>query len=62
MHSPEQLAEARRAIAGKTSAEVVAMLVKAEIDLGVTSHPWLIALNDRNAAKAARREAKRNDD
>lgn len=57
--TPEQTAQARAAIAGKTSAEVVAMLIKAEADLNITSHPWLLALADRNAAKAERRAAKR---
>lgn len=42
-------------IAGKTSDAVVAAYVKAQEDLGLAPHPWMVALRDRGTRKAAAR-------
>lgn len=42
-------------VAGKTTEEVVRAYVKAQEDLGLTPHPWMVALRDRFDRKAARR-------
>lgn len=47
-------------IAGKTSDAVIAAYVKAQEDLNLAPHPWMLALRDRGTRKAAAREL-RND-